>query len=105
MAEDAGANVTYTVKEMLSIMDSKLDTKLSSLDSKLEVTLSKLEDKADRSRVHDLANVVTTKANFKDVDDQRKRIDSLEAYRNRLVGAVAVVGAVASAGAFHIFLG
>ena len=44
--------VAYTVKEILIRLDSKVDA----LDAKFDLVDAKLESKADRTRVHDIAN-------------------------------------------------
>jgi hypothetical protein len=89
--EDGNGTVRFQVKDLLT----KIDVKLEKIDTKLDM-------KADRSRVHELAadlNALRLKMALAEqvaaeLPTTLDRVESLEAWRNRMVGAFVVLSLV-----------
>jgi hypothetical protein len=89
--EDGNGTVRFQVKDLLT----KIDVKLEKIDTKLDM-------KADRSRVHELASDLATlqlkvalaEKVAAELPTTLDRVESLEAWRNRMAGAVVVLSLV-----------
>src|SRR3954467_11641308 len=87
MSEEANNGVRFTVKELL--LDLRADVK--NIDAKLD-------QKADRSRVHDLSNLIAAtnlaKADRADVIALAAKVERLDTLRDKFLGASAVLAAI-----------
>lgn len=96
---DENGRIVYTTKELLGRLDQKLDL----IDMKLD-------SKADRDRVHDLANrtaALELQAGLRarlvdEVRETQARVTLLETWRNRLAGGFAALSLVTAAGVWSI---
>ena len=53
-----GDSVSYTIKELIAMLERSLTDQVDSIQKKLDLIASKLEDKADRVKVHALESRV-----------------------------------------------
>jgi hypothetical protein len=89
--EDGNGTVRFQVKDLLTNIDKKLE--------KIDM---KLDQKADRTRLHEVINdlnalrmkVALSEQIAAELPTTLDRVESLEAWRNRIAGAVVVLSLV-----------